>query len=177
MKCDNYLDGKCRVGMELAGCDVLPSKEECEACSRTEKPMQLNYIVASIAYRSVPTKENLDTWTNLGYFLLGRKDSGLVLTEGVGTELHAILKEKGWEVKQGCKCLPTIFQMNKEGVEWCKKNIVKITDVMIDEWHRLHPTASIYTPNWLLEYGSTNIVKEAIKRYEQKQEGKAEANL
>ena len=99
MKCDNYLDGMCKVGSELAGRNVFPSKEECEACSKTEKPLQLNYIVASIAYRSAPSKENLDKWTNLGYFLLGRKDSGLVLTEGVGTELHSILKEKGWEVK------------------------------------------------------------------------------
>ncbi len=51
---------------------------------------------------------------------------------GPGTELEAILKERGHTVARDCGCRDKIAQMNRWGVDGCRENIDTITDWLID---------------------------------------------
>ena len=42
--------------------------------------------------------------------------------DGVGNDLHAVLKALGFDIRFNCGCENWIYTMNRQGIAWCKLN-------------------------------------------------------
>lgn len=166
MKCKHLKNGHCEVVSQLVGIDIPILDNECDACNKCLLPQQLNYITASVAYRNVSNElrdATLTDWSAKGYFLLGRREKiELKLPDGPGTELHKLLKDKGYDIEPGCSCLKTIAKMNSGGPEWCRNNIKSIVDSIAQEAHR----RKIIAPDLVIRFFAKRLTLTAIRNYE-----------
>ena len=69
----------------------------------------------------------------------GEKLLGPAITRsaGAGTRLHRILKTiTGEDIEPGCGCQSRIAEMNARGPRWCRENVARIVDWLIEEIDR-----------------------------------------
>ncbi len=56
---------------------------------------------------------------------------------GCGAQLHRLIKRwTGEDIEAGCMCSSRIAEMNARGPEWCRENVDKIVDWLIEEVDR-----------------------------------------
>lgn len=97
--------------------------------------------------------------------------------EGPGTELHAILAGRGYEVGEKCKCKRTIKAMNMHGPEWCLATIDKIADVMVEEARRRKiKVLGIEPPELALRLQGKRWIKQAVRIWSAKATGQKGVN-
>lgn len=138
MKCSYLVSGCCELAKELVGIECSVREDACMACSSCLIPQQPNYVVYSVALQAVKGTPRhrilLAEWTQKNCFSLGMDvPITLKLSPGIGTELHAILASKGFQITAGCKCLATIHKMNSGGKEWVLANEEEIVNIMLEE--------------------------------------------
>lgn len=187
MTCPHRQFGRCNLATEIAY-RFTNDKElviECKddafnACSKAEKPYTRNNVSMSLLYTALNKIGKLSTpisnW--LKPYLLSPKLSKASVTNtlerlksisGVGTELHSVLKERGWEIEEDCPCIPLMIKMNTEGVEWCRNESRMIVDSMVKEWQRRNKFASWVIPKWVAGIKAEDFIELAIQKYEQSQ--------
>ena len=83
------------------------------------------------------------------------------LTEhGCGAQLHRIIKKyTGEGITSDCQCQSRIAKMNVRGPEWCRENVEKIVDWLIEEVdRRLKAAEDAQEPaGWRLRLGGLNL--------------------
>lgn len=173
IKCEHLSNDNCLIASQMAGIDIPTSEEACKACSESTVPHTKNYVTASLC-RSICRQKQETPRISDDYLKsllkVGIADTNVssvypVLGLGVGTELHKILKERGWNIETGCQCIPTLHKMNNEGVQWCRDNAQKIVNIMIAEWQRRHKYASYIMPRWALSMRANEFIELAIEQY------------
>jgi hypothetical protein len=122
--CRHKLDGVCQIASNLAGCDVFPTKEECEYCARLKEPKTENMLTLAIARRCTVTKEVADKL----FFKMKEiaNEEAKLKKGGVGTELKKLISWFYSPNKRKCKCATRIEKMNKWGPDKCEQRIETI---------------------------------------------------
>lgn len=166
IQCEFLSSGACLIASQMAGISISTNEEACKACSESTVPHDKNYVTASLC-RSVCSKKEVVPKTDDTYLKsllkVGIANHELIeLGVGVGTGLHKILQERGWNIELNCQCIPTLIKMNKEGPQWCRDNAKKIVDIMIAEWQRRHKYALYIMPRWALSIKASELVELAI---------------
>lgn len=91
---------------------------------------------------------------------------------GPGSELHAILSARGYEITGDCACQRTMKMMNLHGPEWCLANMDKIADVMIREARkRKVRVLGIEPPEALLRLQAYRWIRAAVRNWLASQRG------
>lgn len=176
IECQYNIANECQIAGKLAGQSVILTRGACEHCVKQDKPRAENCVTATLACNSWK-KKDAERYKELNrrYAYLIDNDitrsvsrsTVMNLDSGVGTGLHKILKERGWEVEPNCPCLQMILKMNKEGSEWCRQNAQIIINSMVNEWQRRFKYAAYIMPKWLLNIKASELVELAIANYEQ----------
>ena len=88
---------------------------------------------------------------------------------GCGTHLHRIIKKyTGEGITSDCQCRSRIAEMNMRGPAWCRENVDKIVDWLLEEVNRRleHAKASDKPAPWRLRLGGLNLPgrRVAIRR-------------
>ena len=87
--------------------------------------------------RSVPTVMNCAAKRLPS--LPGERPLGPAITmaPGAGTRLHRLIKRlTGEDIEPGCGCSSHMAEMNVRGPRWCRENVAKIVDWLIEEIER-----------------------------------------
>ena len=87
---------------------------------------------------------------------------------GVGSELHEVCKENGYDVTPGCQCITMMARMKVEGRDWCWPNRHVIFGVMKAEFAKRRPTLAAATPDAVVVWRLSQWLREAIRRYDLK---------
>lgn len=176
INCKHLSNGICLVSSEMAGIDIPTTEDACNSCLISTLPSDKNFVTASLC-RAHCRLNNVIPLANDAY-LKSLLKVGLAaqirfqtidfskIGSGVGTGLHKILKERGWEVEENCPCLEMILKMNREGSEWCRQNAQIIINSMVTEWQRRFKYAAYIMPKWLLNTKASDLVELAIANYE-----------
>lgn len=159
------------VGLRLA---IVPGDDACTVCQQQDVPMAPNHVTASLAIAAISKhspKLVSPAVTALQHLLKHRERIRLEdVGEGVGSELHEIVKEKGWQIRPGCGCIPMIAMMNHSGPDWCWQYRDQVFEVMLFEFHKREPALAMVTPVRAVKWRLTRWLKTAIARWQKKQE-------
>lgn len=145
MQCPHLFADVCAIAIDIcrdSGVVAHPKPHDtaCDRCAACEFPRQRNAVTCSVAIGAVkddPASVNRIVAAVAGkYMKLCNHVHRVQLGDGVGTELHRLLLEKGYDIEDGCACLKTIREMNEQGPQWCCDNAASIIDVMVTESYR-----------------------------------------
>ncbi len=171
-------DGSCVMSALLASgianamLTIVPHEKACQVCESDAVPMGANQVTASLAVGAIhhhnPALLPL-ALQELGPLLKVRERITLAsVGYGVGSELHNVCKENGYDVTPGCQCIPMMARMNVEGRDWCWPNRQVIFGVMKAEFAKRRPTLAAATPDVVVEWRLSQWLREAIRRYDLK---------
>lgn len=151
---------------------IIPHGKACEVCRADPNPMGANQVTASLAVGAIHAKDPSLlplALQELGPLLKVRERITLEsVGYGVGSELHEVCKENGYDVTPGCQCIPMMARMNVEGRDWCWPNRQVIFGVMKAEFAKRRPTLAAATPDVVVEWRLSQWLREAIRRYDLK---------
>lgn len=157
------------VGLRLA---IVPGEDACHVCQQQDVPMAPNHVTASLAISEIAkhSPSRVSSAVEALKHLLARHEPMRLedVGEGVGSELHEIVKAKGWEIRPGCGCIVMIAMMNNSGADWCWKYRDQVFEVMLFEFHRREPALAMVTPVRAVKWRLTRWLKTAIARWEKK---------
>lgn len=195
MLCKHRINGKCDLAEQMAKkfapdveIEILCRDDAFEACTKAKEKYTKNHVSMSLLHTALKKagKLSLEIANWLKPYLLSQKLSKEVQANilakvlsfrGVGTELHTVLKERGWEVEDDCPCIPLMIKMNTEGIEWCRDNSRMIVDTMVKEWQRRNKFAAWVIPKWVAGIKAEDFIELAIQKYEQSQKVIAEIEI
>lgn len=171
-------DGSCVLCSLLASSVVndmlviVPHEKACEVCAADAAPRSANHVTASLAVGAIHRKDASLlplALQELGPLLKVRERITLEsVGYGVGSELHEVCKENGYDVTPGCQCIPMMARMNVEGRNWCWPNRLVIFSVMKAEFAKRRPTLAAATPEVVVDWRLSQWLREAIRRYDLK---------
>ncbi len=77
---------------------------------------------------------------------------------GAGTHLHRLVRAIiGEDIEPGCPCRSRIAEMNARGTGWCRDNLDKIVDWLIEEIDRRLKQAKGKSAGWRLRLGGIDL--------------------
>jgi hypothetical protein len=171
LTCRYFSNGNCLLIAQLVGNLVAVKSDACKVCTEhSERPRQVNNVIASLTigwirkHNRTDLKPILDRLTS--YLTLVPRKTIDDVGEGPGIDLHWVLKDKGFEIEPGCKCLYQIEKMNKNGARWCVENIEETVSVMVKEARRRKfKILRLEPPDKMLRKWSRRYHKQAIERW------------
>lgn len=167
--CPFLLNGNCDIASSILKQPVPVTQGACEACSSLTEPRTLNNVTVSLAIYAAKTEEKQFIKNRFAKELKTGMPISTVnigdLGEGVGTELHKILKQRGYDAAECKNCLALIKEMNEKGPQWCVDNSRKIVNNMVKQWQTKNKLANFVIPNWLVGIKAEQLIQEAINNY------------
>jgi len=146
----------------------------CEYCSKLSCPQVENVVTCSLAVQCMKDQEASVLLAQTFWSVLGiAKVSDCLESvspmpqDGCGSELHRLLKEKGYDIEPDCHCVPLIKMMNVRGPEWATKNMdTMIVPMMVSEAQRRKiKVLGVDIPEMFLQLTAKKWVKSAIRRF------------
>lgn len=166
-----HKDGRCDIASQISGEDsyILDDKICCQ-CTNDSNPKQINKWTCSLAISNAIKNKRLDVNRLISKYkqYLTEKVELIKLDcvgEGVGTELHKILKQRGYDAAECQSCLALIKEMNEKGSQWCQENSRTIVNNMVKQWQTRNKLASFVVPNWLVGIKAEQLIQEAINNH------------
>lgn len=81
---------------------------------------------------------------------------------GVGTELHNLLSKLGFHPTDNCECARHIAEMDKNGAEWCSKNLERIVGWLRHEAKKRHIPFAAPMARLLIRKAIRNTSKQLV---------------
>jgi hypothetical protein len=136
----------------------------CERCCVSDKPKQLNKPIILMILRNLLEQKNIyiSKVAKEYHEIIFSSKKDEIFDNGVGTELHKLLKLIGYKITPGCKCLQYIREMNKNGIEWCEQNKSTIIDWLKEE-HKRRKLVIPFSP-----FAASKLIELAIWRAKRK---------
>jgi len=151
--------GTCRV----SGASVANREDACRACLKVGVPEQgsHNHVTASLRFPDATDEER----TKLQRFLRRANEAPHPTppppSQGVGTELKALLSRIGLVEKSGCNCNRRRLEMDGHGIPWCRENLDTIVAWLREEAEKRGLP--------FVDFAARQIVRLAIRRAEKKE--------
>lgn len=152
MNCIYNYNNECRLASSIARTAVPTSEAACQACKALDKPMRLNRVVYSLAYKA----------TNDPKFLESFKASKVTTPfNHPGYCLKQILKECGVPPTHDCGCEDYAALMDSWGTEGCILRREDISHYLNNQPHTVLTMLKIASHGY---FTTLQLVDEAIKR-------------
>ncbi len=177
MDCKHLVDSKCLVASSLAKLEVSARDDACRACLESLSPKQPNYVTAAIA-RSAMRRDGGDDGRlkSLEPLLTVGLPANKKSTDGCGSYLKSLLQSIGIVPKFDCDCESLLREMNRLGVEGCKRERERlVADLKLNAHHytwidRIRAARRVAQSELVLRIDITDpigwLFDEAVRRYE-----------
>lgn len=115
IECEHFNNGMCGIATKLAGVDAEATKGACGVCIQQIEPMAENKVTRDLATWAL--RHDKQAYDALRLRLKSR---------GAGSCLHKLLSYAGIKPSNKCNCDKYIAEMDNNGVQWCRDNVLII---------------------------------------------------